>query len=216
MSPHRSHAALALALLLATASCGSDNSSDLDQTTQTETTQPQTTQPEASVPAEPDGGIGDGAEPLPGAEDPVDKGTWHGEEVAVTNCPDMKWKRVQASEFSFSVPADFVESDVQGIDSEVGVWTGGNNIEVNFDYGWYSGSISDVAGAETEPILYSGIGGEQTIVRDTSQTFVEVYFDNVKEVDDAINKLTMLVRFPDPNDEIIGRCIVGSISWSSS
>ena len=53
-------------------------------------------------------------------------------------------------------------------------------------------------------------------MQDTSQTFVEVYFDNVKEVDDAINKLSMLVRFPDPNDEIIGRCIVGSISWSSS
>ena len=176
--------------------------------------------PEGAIPVEPDGGIGDGdgdgAGPLPGAElVDDDSGTWHGAEVAVTNCPGQEWQRVQASAFSFSVPVGFVQADVQGIDSEVGFWNGGNGIEISFDYGWFSGSIAQTPGAENEPVVYSGIVGEQTIVRTSSPLQVGVLFEEVvQELEsDQWNRLGLTVRFPDPNDEIIGRCVVGSIDW---
>ena len=145
---------------------------------------------------------------------PEDTGTWHGAEVAETNCPGMEWKRIEASAFSFSVPVDFVESDVQPIDSEVGVWTGGNQIEVFFDYGWYSGEISGTPGAENETIDYSGITGEQTILRNREPKQVGVFFGEVNVADGQANRLGMVVSFADVNDEIIGRCIVGSIEWT--
>ena len=204
MSPKRSLAMILLAFALFATACGSDEVTPVEAADGGD-------QP---IPVEPDGGIGDGAEPLPGAEEPVDEGTWHGAEVAVTNCPGMDWQRVQASAFSFSVPADFAENDVQPIDSEVGVWTGGNKIEVTYDYGWYSGSIRDMPGAENEPVDYSGIIGEQTIIRDTEGKSVGIFFDEVDVADGQANKLSMLVRFTDANDEIIGRCIVGSIDWN--
>ncbi len=165
------------------------------------------------IPVEPDGGIGDGAEPLPGAETPEDTGTWHGAEVAETNCPRTEWKRVEASAFSFSVPVDFTEADVQPIDSEVGVWAGGNNIEVSYDYGWYSGSINSTPGAENEPIDYSGITGELTIVRADGESMIGVLFPEVVVVDGQADRLGLTVRFADVNDEIVGRCIVGSITF---
>ena len=126
----------------------------------------------------------------------------------------MEWKRIEASAFSFSVPVDFVESDVQPIDSEVGVWTGGNHIEVFFDYGWYSGEISGTPGAENESIDYSGITGEQTILRDREPKQVGVFFGEVNVADGQADRLGMVVNFTDVNDEIIGRCIVGSIEWT--
>ena len=146
-------------------------------------------------------------------------GSWHGAVVAETNCPGTEWKRVSASAFSFSVPTDFVEADVQPIDSEVGVWTNGSGIEVTYDYGWYSGSISATPGAEVEAIDYSGYVGEQAVVRaaesGAATNIVGVYFGELVADDgDQWNKLSMLVTHTDPNDEIIGRCIVGSIEWA--
>ncbi len=220
MSPKRSLLTVLVALLLFASACGSDDATTNveaadggDAQSQTDTSQTDAATSDEPIPVEPDGGIGDGAEPLPGAEEPVDEGTWHGEEVAVTNCPGTEWKRVQASAFSFSVPADFFENDVQPIDSEVGVWTGGNKIEVTYDYGWYSGSIRDMPGAENEAVDYSGIVGERTIIRDGEGKSVGIYFGEVAEIDGQVDKLSMLVRFTDANDEIIGRCIVGSISF---
>lgn len=206
--------AIVLSLFLLAAACGSDDAtdvstaSDADARSQSDTDSADGDEP---IPVERDGGIGDSAEPFPGAEEPEDTGTWHGAQVAETNCPGKEWTRVQASAFSFSVPADFVDNEAQGIDSEVGMWSGGNNIEVLFDYGWYSGSISDTPGAENEPVDYSGIIGEQTIVSDGMQ--VGVYFDEVAVIDGQADKLSMVVNYSDLNDEIIGRCIVGSIDW---
>lgn len=170
--------------------------------------------PEGPIPVEPDGGIGDGAQPLPGAEEPVDDGTWHGAEVAETNCPGVEWQRVQASAFSFSVPADFVDNQAQGVDSEVGIWTGGNKVEVTYDYGWYSGNLSTMEGAVNEPIDYSGIVGQQTVIRDMPGKHVSVYFGQVQETAGEWDKLSLDVNFTDPADEIIGRCVVGSIEWN--
>jgi len=197
-----------LAFFLLATACGSDD------TTAVATAADGDGGAERPVSVEPDGGIGDGAEPLPGVEVPEDTGTWHGAEVAETNCPGMEWKRIEASAFSFSVPVDFVESDVQPIDSEVGVWTGGNQIEVFFDYGWYSGEISGTPGAENESIDYSGITGEQTILRDREPKQVGVFFGEVNVADGQADRSGMVVNFTDVNDEIIGRCIVGSIEWT--
>jgi len=170
--------------------------------------------PEGPIPVEPDGGIGDGAEPLPGYEEPEDEGTWHGAEVAVTNCPGMEWTRVQASAFTFSVPADYLAEDVQGVDSEVGVWSGGNNITIDYDYGWYSGSRASSPGAENEVVDFSGIVGERTVVRDGDAKFVSILFPEVEyDGNGQWNRLGMTISFDDINDEIIGRCIVRSIEW---
>ena len=215
--------AIYVALALVAFACGSDDSTEVsvagDETTVQPADDPATDAGEstddAPIPVEPDGGIGDGAEPLPGAEEPEDTGTWHGAQVAETNCPGMTWMRVQANAFSFSVPADFVASDIQPIDSEVGLWTGGNGIEVLYDYGWYSGSFENTPGSETEPIDYSGIAGAQTIVREGDRKFVGVFFDEVAVVEGQADRLSLQVTFADTNDEIIGRCIAGSIEWNA-
>lgn len=171
------------------------------------------------LPVEPDGGIGDGAGPVPGAEGsdaapPVGE-TWHGSEVARTDCPDTEWKRVDASAFSFSVPAGFAEVEAQPIDSEIGIWSGevGGAIEVMYDYGWYSGSISGSPGADNQRIVYSGIVGELSVVRAGDPMMIGVLFPAVAVVDGQADRLGMIVNFTDPADEIIGRCIVGSIDW---
>jgi hypothetical protein len=213
--------AIGLSLFLLTTACGSDgttdvstaSNSDAQSESDNDSADNDSADNDEPIPVELDGGIGDGAEPLPGAEEPEDTGTWHGAEVAETNCPGTEWARVQASAFSFSVPADFVDNEAQGIDSEVAMWSGGNNIEVLFDYGWYSGSSSDSPGAENETVDYSGIAGEQTVFRDAMQ--VGVYFDEVAVIDGQAGKLSMVVNYSNPDDEIIGRCIVGSIEWVS-
>ena len=126
----------------------------------------------------------------------------------------MEFKRVQASRFSFSVPVDFAENDVEPFDSEIGVWTGGNKMEVSFDYGWYSGDRSmEFREAEVEAIDYSGIVGKQIIEREQPGKFVGVYFGEVELDGGEWNRLNLDVRFTDSNDEIIARCIVGSIAW---
>jgi len=203
VSPKRSLLFLVVALALVTSACGSSDVTAVDVGA------------DQPIPVEPDGGIGDGAGPIPGSpDDSVDQGTWHGAEVAVTNCPGIEWQRVQAAEFSFSVPADYVQQDVQPFDSEIGRWNGGTNVEVSYDYGPYSGSISRMSGAQNEPINYSGIVGELTVVGEGDERWVGVLFEEVKFVNDEWDRLSLTVRHDDPNDEIIGRCIVGSIQWS--
>lgn len=169
------------------------------------------------IPVEPDGGIGDGAEPLPGAEDPEETGTWHGAEVAETNCPGVEWQRVEASAFTFSVPTTFANDQVQGIDSEVGQWSNGAGIEVSYDYGWYSYSIAEAAGAEVEEVDYSGVLGQFAVVRaaDTNAetNSVGVYFPEVNFANEVWDKLGLIVTHEDPNDEIIGRCIARSVEF---
>jgi len=153
-------------------------------------------------------GCGDG-----GGEDGSGSGTRHGAEVAETNCPDTTWQRVVASAFSFSVPADFVDQAPQGVDSEVGQWSGDNGVEVFYDYGWYSGSIAGSPGAVVEPIDYSGVTGTQTIVTgDPNQ--LQVFFDEVEVVDGQPNLLALNVNYEAAADDEIARCIVGSIDWN--
>jgi hypothetical protein len=225
VSPQRSILMLFVALSLLVSACGSDDVTDVETA---DSPDPAASQPakdggvanddESPLPVEPDGGIGDGAEPLPGAQESTDQGTWHGAVVAETNCPGVTWQRVQASAFSFSVPSDFTETQVQPIDSEVGVWTNSAGIEVSFDYGWYSGSISEMTGAVVEAIDYSGFRGELAILKavgaEVTTNMVGVYFGELlADEGDQWNRLGMVVAHDDPNDELIGRCIVGSIEW---
>ena len=176
--------------------------------------------PEGPIPVEPDGGIGDGAGPIPGfEEEECPTSDWHGAELAVTNCPGMDFQRVEASAFSFSVPIDFVDQNAQGIDSEVGIWSR-DGIEVLFDYGWYSSPVADFVGAEVNTIDYSGFVGDFAVVREPAvaerRSIVGVYFPDVETDGFQGNALSMIVQHDDPNDEIIGRCIVGSIEWKVS
>lgn len=213
---------IVLSLVLLASACGSDDATDVTTAADSQvSSQPADEDgdglPDGPIPVEPDGGIGDGAEPLPGANEPEETGTWHGAEVAVTNCPGMEWVRVQASAFSFSVPADFVDDEVQGIDSEVGQWSNGSGIEVSYDYGWYSYSLAEAAGAEVEDVDYSGIVGQFAVVRaaetaaDTNS--VGVYFPEVNFANDVWDKLGLIVTHQDANDEIIGRCIARSVEF---
>lgn len=203
------------------AACGGSDASNLSTTATSSAseTQPASQSDEGlfdtPIPVEPDGGIGDGAEPLPGAEEPTYEGTWHGPDVPITNCPGMEWVEVDAGTFGFSVPADFVENEVQGIDSQIGEWSGGNNIVVSYDYGWYSGSRSTTPGAENDTVDFTGIVGERTVVREGGTKLVSVLFPEVVREDDQWNRLGLTVTFADVNDEIIGRCIVRSITWPS-
>lgn len=174
--------------------------------------------PEAPIPVEPDGGIGDGAGPLsPADEEPGLEGDWHGAELAETNCPDLSWKRVEATVFSFSVPADFTDQQAQGIDSEVAVWASGG-IEVTYDYGWYSGPLDQQPGpVEVMPIDYSGFAGTYVVATVGNaygdRGFVGVHFDEVEKIDGQTNLLNLIAFFTEPDDEIIARCIVGSLDW---
>lgn len=155
-------------------------------------------------------GCGDGSDTDGGA---AAEGTEHGAQVAETDCPDTTWQRVEASAFSFSVPSDFVDQAPQGIDSEVGQWSGDTGIDVFYDYGWYSGSIASSPGAVVEPIDYSGINGTQTMVTgDPNQ--LQVYFDEVEVIDGQPNLLALNVNYAAAADEAIARCIAGSIEWN--
>ena len=148
-----------------------------------------------------------------GEDDTGSADTGHGAQVAETNCRDTTWQRVEASDFSFSVPTDFVDQAPQGTDSEVGQWSNDNGIDVFYDYGWYSGSIAGTPGAVVEPIDYSGVAGTQTIVTgDPNQ--LQVFFDEVTVVDGQPNLLALNVNYAASVDEIIARCIVRSIDWN--
>ncbi len=154
-------------------------------------------------------GCGEGSETEGGA---AGEGTEHGARVVETDCPDTTWQRVEAGAFSFSVPSDLVDQAPRGIDSEVGQWSGDTGIEVFYDYGWYSGSIASSPGAVVEPVDYSGITGTRTIVTgDPNQ--MQVFFDEVEVIDGQPNLLALNVNYEAAADEIIARCVVGSIEW---
>lgn len=225
--------AIAVLLLIigAIAACGAANSDDVTEVEAagqpveaTVDEVPQLSPTVEMIPVEPDGGIGDGAGPIPGTEDSGDTtdpdlGTWHGAQVAETNCPGTSFQRVEASVFSFSVPEDFDEQQVQPIDSEIGYWQNASgSIEVSFDYGWYSAALSSYSDAEVSSIDFGGFVGEQAVIRDSPDWpkphvvgvhFGEVEFDEPQQW----NALNLVVQHDDPADEIIGRCIVGSIEW---
>ena len=208
--------ALVFAMTLLLAACGSD---DGDRPVAAGEGASDDAVPGAGtpIPVEPDGGIGDGAEPLPGAEPDDVSGDWHGAELAVTNCPGVEFRRVEASAFSFSVPVEFTDQAPQGVDSEVGQWST-DGIDVFYDYGWYSGPVADLAGADVTAIDYSGIEGDLAVITPTGSPegagTVAVFFPEV-ESGSPPNRLNLTVRFDDAADEIIGRCIVGSIEWTS-
>lgn len=231
---------LTLAIALLATACGADDSGDDTAAVTTETTdspassgatdnvddrddvdvvtEPDEADAGAPIPVEPDGGIGDGAGPIPGTEEePEPEGDWHGAQVAETNCPGTDFQRVQASMFSFSVPVEFADQLAQGIDSEIAIWAS-DSIEASFDYGWYSSPLSDLPGAETLPIEYSGVAGEFVVVRDNAgpngRNLVGVYFENLTDDAEDPNRLNLVVQHERPEDEIIGRCIVGSIEWN--
>lgn len=218
--------ALLLSLFLLASACGSGDGADVTSAADPASSQPADDNgsdvensglPDGPIPVETDGGIGDGAEPLAGAEEPEETGTWHGSEVAETNCPGTEWTRVQASAFSFSVPSGFVDDEVQGIDSEVGQWSSGDGIQVSYDFGWYSYSLAQAAGAEVEDVDYSGIVGQFAVVR-AAETSAEtnsvgVYFPEVTFVNETWDKLGLIINHDDPNDEIIGRCIARSVTF---
>ena len=107
----------------------------------------------------------------------------------------------------------FVDQQPQGVDSEVGQWSNDGGIDVYYDYGWYSGSIADTPGAVVEPVDYSGIVGTQTIVEGEPNQ-IQVFFEEVEVVDGQPNLLALGVNYAASADEIIGRCIVGSIDWN--
>lgn len=215
-----------LALTLLAAACGSDGADPIVVTSQTDDT-PADTQPDEAepdnndvpIPVEPDGGIGDGAGPPPFAEDEAaPSGDWHGEQVAVTNCPGTDWQRVQAVMFSFSVPTNFVNQEVQGIDSEVALWST-PTIEVNYDFGWYSNPLDQNAGpVDITDIDYSGISGRYVVAAAENtfgdRSFVGAHFPEVELNNEVWDKLSLVVSYDDPADEIIGRCIVSSIDWN--
>ncbi|MEM7095842.1 MAG: hypothetical protein AAF567_22760 [Actinomycetota bacterium] len=171
---------------------------------------------EPPIPVEPDDGIGDGAEPLPGAEvDPGPAGDWHGAETAVTNCPGIDFQRVEASAFSFSVPVDFVDQQAQGLDSEIAIWSDGS-IEASFDYGWYSNPLDTYPAENLTAIDFSGFVGRLVVVPEAAVNIVGVHFPVVETGDFQPDRLTLIVRYEDGADEIIGRCIVSSIEWKVS
>ena len=152
---------------------------------------------------------------MPGADVIDPEGDWHGPQVAETNCPGTTFVRSEASTFSFSIPDSMTNNDVQGIDSEVAMWSNADgSITMSYDYGWYSGSPEGhVDATDTTSIDYSGVTG----VKVGADNWVSVYFGNVEGVvadEPGINALVLTVEFSNPDDRIIGECIVGSIDWS--
>jgi hypothetical protein len=124
------------------------------------------------------GGIGDGAEPLPGPRNQQISPPGTAQKQPKPSA--QEWKSVRAVGFGFSVPGVFVDNEVRGTGSEAGKWSGVGTIEVLFGDDWYSGSFGDKPGAENEPVECSGIFGERTTVRDAKQ--VEVCFGEVMAV----------------------------------
>lgn len=59
-------------------------------------------------------------------------------------CADDSWTTVDAGDFSFTLPADAVDQEPQGVDSQVGRYVGGG-LTVEYDYGWYSPNFDDLA-----------------------------------------------------------------------
>lgn len=53
-----------------------------------------------------------------------------------------KWKKIENSSFSFSVPPSFKKTDARGIDSFAEEYVA-DGIEVSFDYGIYSNNFGD-------------------------------------------------------------------------
>lgn len=224
----RSIALLALVMLVAMA-CGSGDGEII-------VGEPEGNNAGQPIPVEPDGGIGDGAGPIPDADQPipvepdggigdgapppgpvaVPDGDWHGAELAETNCPGITWQRVAASVFTYSVPADFVDQAPQGVDSEIAVWSN-DSMEVFSDYGWYSGSFDQVTqpDAERTTIDYSGFVGTHIVVPPSGgeRGFAGVHFPQVQQAGGQWDLLTMVAYFDDPTDEITARCIVGSLDW---
>lgn len=76
------------------------------------------------------------------------------------------WETVQEEEFSFRLPPGFQRADVQGIDSEVGLYRNpATGAEVSFDLGWYSNDLSFDSGVYSEyEACTDVIGGRQATV----------------------------------------------------
>lgn len=186
----------------------------LDETPPSEPGEPLPVDPEPTGGAD-DGGAG--AEPLPEADAPPPEGDWHGAEVPTTNCPGITFVPVEGVGFAFSVPDDFEDQQVQGIDSQVGQYLA-DGFELFYDFGWYSGPLDESPGmVELVRLNYSGATGHKVLIDGPAAGFigqvlgVHLVLTGVGEFDDL---LTMTIRFDNPEDRFIAECIVGSIRWT--
>lgn len=53
------------------------------------------------------------------------------------------WQTIKAQGFSFKLPADYSQKEVQGIDSYVGQWQASEQRFISFDYGSYSSTLAE-------------------------------------------------------------------------
>lgn len=104
------------------------------------------------------------------------------------DCPTDGWQEVAVGAFIISLPADLEDSGLEGVDSEVGEWMG-TDLDVDWDYGWYSNPVDASADGRT---FFAN--GSVTGVEVVGANRVSVHYPQVVQEGGEWNALTLNVH----------------------
>lgn len=118
--------------------------------------------------------------------------------------PDAQWPRIDVGPFSLQLPPDYVQRDVQGIDSHVGQFTSDGRT-LGFDYGAYSNSLSGpddaLRDARACRELIDGRQARVVTARRDSEYFAGAAWRAVGESAVGVLHLTMTVESRDSSGQ---------------
>lgn len=108
--------------------------------------------------------------------------------------------RVDAGSFSIELPAGWKYTPQQGIDSQVGQFTG-DGMTLSFDYGWYSNSLAEPDDSRYT-VTFETVGGREAkivVPRSAEGETTGIYFGNVDDGDDRLGGMVNSLQISGQN-----------------
>jgi hypothetical protein len=123
------------------------------------------------------------------------------------------WRIIKAGDaFTFAAPPEVKSKEVNGIDSFVGEYHGAG-LSIEFDYGWYSNDLKELAkrdGATSRNVTIDGRTAKVVLFDHQ----VGVYFARVSDYKQNTNKLQLTVDFQAPTTQADALALVRSIHFA--
>lgn len=135
------------------------------------------------------------------------------------DCAADDWQFIDAGAFSFRVPADLTDENVQGTDSQVGAFSG-PGLRVSYDFGWFSPNFGDLAATGTSTAVTTDHLDATLVTADLSGLadydggfFTGLYVPDVLVEFGQGSALALWIDHDDNTTADVGRCITESVRF---
>ena len=150
-------------------------------------------------------------DPGPDADDPVTETT-----DAPGACADESWQTVDVGDFSFRLPAELIDQELQGMESLVGEYVG-DGLTVSFDYGSFSSEFDELDDYDPtqSDIDVDGLAG-RLLTADVTASVGGWAGDHITALhvqtdEDTGTSLSLWITYDDPDLATDADCITNTV-----